>query len=133
MNTNLTPGVAKDLGRSLRFLRHARERTTHDVALRSGLSIAYVQNIEGGARTNASEDAFEKLARGYDVPVEVMQDFVLRARILSALERRGLSKEQASFVWRGVEQRLSEQGIPVNTDLAAIAAGMLGNGHPPQR
>lgn len=128
MNTALTPAAAKELGRSLRFLRHARDLTMHDIAVSSGLSVGYIQNIEGGARNNASEESFWKLAKGYKITEDVMRDFLLRARILSALERHGLAPEQQTFIWRGVESRLAESGRPLQTDLSELIRDVLGNG-----
>lgn len=122
----LTAAAAKDLGRGLRFLRHAQSLSLRDVAKRAELSAQYVQNIERGERLNASEEAFDKLARGYEVPTVVVDDLLLKARVLSALEQRGLSDDQQTFVWRGVEQRLAEVGVDIKTDIARIVAGMVG-------
>jgi transcriptional regulator with XRE-family HTH domain len=122
----LTPTAAKDLGKGLRFLRHAQNLTLRDVAKRAELSAQYVQNIERGERANASEEAFGKLARGYEVPKAVVDDLVLKARVISALEARGLAAEQQTFVWRGVEQRLTELGIDIKTDIAKVVASMVG-------
>lgn len=121
-----TTAAAKDLGRGLRFLRHAQGLTLRDVAKRSQLSAQYVQNIERGERLGASEEAFEKLARGYEVPQTVVDDLLLKARVVSALELRGLSAEHQTFVWRGVEQRLGEVGVELKTDIARVVASMLG-------
>lgn len=121
----LTPAAAKELGRGLRFMRHGRNLTLRDVAKRSELSAQYVQNIERGERLNASDESFEKLARGYEVPFEVVADLLLKARIVAALEQRGLTPDQQTFVWRGIEQRLSEQGLDIKTDVAAVVANML--------
>lgn len=122
----LTAASAKELGRGLRFLRHAQNLSLRDVAKRAELSAQYVQNIERGERLNASGDAFERLARGYEVPKGIVDDMVLKARIMSALEERGLDAEQQAFVWRGVEQRLIEQGIDIKTDLARVVASLVG-------
>jgi transcriptional regulator with XRE-family HTH domain len=122
----LTENAARDLGKALRFLRHANNLTLRDVAKRAGMSAQYVQNIERGERINASEEAFEKLARGYEVPLPVVQDLLMKARIISALEMHGLSPEHQSFIWRGVEQRLTELGVDIRTDVARVVANMLG-------
>ncbi len=121
----LTPGAAKELGRGFRFMRHARNLTLRDVARRAELSAQYIQNIERGERLNASEDAFERLARGYEVPQSVVDDLVLKARVIAALEQRGLDAEQQTFIWRGVEQRLAEIGVDIKTDLAKVVTDML--------
>lgn len=122
----LTPAAARELGRGLRFMRHARNLTLRDVARRAELSPQYVQNIERGERLNASGEAYEKLARGYEVPQPVVDDLVCKARIMAALELRGLSDDQRTFVWRGVEQRLGEIGVDIKTDISQIVATMLG-------
>lgn len=122
----LTPAAAKELGRGFRFLRHAQNLTLRDVAKRAELSAQYVQNLERGERINASEESFEKLSRGYEVPKVIVDDLVLKARIMSALEQRGLDADQQAFVWRGVEQRLAEQGIDIRTDIARVVAQLVG-------
>ena len=122
----LTPTAAKELGRGMRFLRHAQSLTLRDVARRAEMSAQYVQNIERGERLNVSKEAFEKLAGGYEVPMPVVDDLVCKARIMSALEERGFDDTQRTFVWRGVEQRMAELGIDVKTDLARVVAGMIG-------
>lgn len=122
----LTPTASRELGRSFRFLRHARELTLRDVAKRSGMSPQYIQNIERGERLNASPEAYEKLASGYAVPLDVVLDLVLRARVSSALEQRGLDAESVAFVWRGVEQRLSERGVDLKTDISRVVASIIG-------
>jgi transcriptional regulator with XRE-family HTH domain len=125
VSTALTTSAAKDLGKSLRFVRHAKDLTLRDVAKAGGLSFQYVQNLERGSRTTTSDEMFEKLSHGYGIPATVMADLLLRARVMSALERRGLDETARTFVWRGVEQRLSEQGTDLRTDLAKIVADLL--------
>jgi transcriptional regulator with XRE-family HTH domain len=90
---SLTVDAAKDLGRGLRFMRHARNLTLRDVSRRAELSAQYVQNLERGERPNASEEAYMRLARGYDIPEAVVSDLLLKARVMSALEQRGLDRE----------------------------------------
>ena len=124
-HTALTPAVAKDLGKTLRFLRHGRNLTLHDVSKRAHLSPGYIQNLEAGVRTNATEESYFKLAVGYGVPESVLADFILRARVLSALERRGLTVEQQTSVWRGVEALLASNGFELRTDLTKLLADML--------
>ena len=121
----LTPAAAKELGRGLRFLRHAQNLTLRDVSKRAEMSPQYVQNIERGERLNASGDAYERLARGYEVPQAVVDDLVCKARIMSALEMRGLDADARAFVWKGVEQRMTERGVDVRTDIAEVVSSML--------
>lgn len=126
MTSALTPDASRDLGRSLRFIRHAKNLTLRDVAKAAGLSPQYTQNIERGERGSASEDAYERLARGYAIDYTIVQDLVLKAQIMSALERRGLDADQRSFVWRGVEPRLAEVGLNLRTDVAKLVAEIIG-------
>lgn len=121
----LTPRAAADLGRSLRFLRHAQDMTLREVAKRAGLSPQYIQNIERGERVGTSSESFEKLARGYGVDFAVVADLLLKARVMSNLELRGIGAEQSAFVWRGVEQRLQEQGVELSTDVSRVVSRLM--------
>jgi transcriptional regulator with XRE-family HTH domain len=125
MQSGLSVTAAKELGRAVRFVRHARNMTLRDVARASGLSPQYVQNIERGERTNVSQDAYMKAAAAVGLPEDTMRDLLLRARVASALEWRGLDREQIGFVWRGVEQRLTEVGVDLRTDLTAVVTELL--------
>ena len=125
MQATLTTQAAKELGRAVRFVRHARSMTLRDVARKSGLSPQYVQNIERGERANVSEDAYVRFGKALELPPDVMLDLILRARIQSALERRGLAGDKVAFVWRGVEQRLEEVGLSLRTDLAGVVTDLL--------
>lgn len=125
MQVALTPAAAKELGRGLRFVRHAREQTLRDVAKRAQLSPQYIQNIERGERTTVSEDAYGRLAGALEVPSDVIADLILRARCMAALELRGLGQEDVAFVWRGVESRLRERGIDVRTDISKVVVDIL--------
>lgn len=125
MQATLTTTAAKELGRALRFVRHARNLTLRDIGRSASLSPQYVQNIERGERTTVSEDAYVRFAKALSVPDEIVLDLILRARIQSALERRGLSPDQVVFVWRGVEQRLAEQGVDLKTDIAKVVVDIL--------
>ncbi len=126
MPDRLTPTAAKELGRALRFVRHARSLTLRDVARSSGLAPQYVQNIERGERGNVSEDAYTRAGEALALPPEMMLDLLLRARVQSAIEQRGLSAEQVAFVWRGVEQRLAEKGVDLRTDISKVVVEILG-------
>lgn len=126
MQATLTVTAAKELGRNLRFVRHARNLTLRDIARSASLSPQYVQNIERGERTTVSEDAYVRFARALSIPEDIVLDLIMRARIQSALERRGLSPDQVLFVWRGVEQRLAEQGIDLRTDISKVVVDILG-------
>lgn len=111
MHIVLTAGAAKDLGRALRLIRHTRQVTLRDAAATAQLSPQYINNIERGERQTVSREAFSNLAKALGGPPEVYEDLMLRARIDSALEERGLDAEARAFVWTGVEQRLKERGV----------------------
>lgn len=125
MHTTISKGAAKDLGRTLRFIRQARSLTLRDVAKGSGLSMQYIGQIELAQRLGISEEAIQKLARPLGLSNGIVDDLMLRARIQSALEARGLAPDDAAFVWRGVEQRLAERGIDLKTDISKIVTEML--------
>ena len=125
MQPMLTITAAKDLGRSVRFVRHARNMTLRDAARAASLSPQYIQNIERGERTTVSEDAYMRFAKAIGIPEGVMLDLLMRARVYSALEQRGLNSEQATFVWKGVEQRLAEVGVDFRTDLTRVVVDIL--------
>lgn len=124
MNIVLNEGAAKELGRALRLIRNTRQITLRDVARKADLSPQYINNIERGERRTVSEDAYSRLAAALDAPPAVFADLALRARMTSALTERGLTAEQATFVLRGVEQRLAEIGVPTPS-LADVLTDML--------
>jgi len=116
----VTSAAARELGRSLRFIRQARSLTLRDVARGSGLSAQYVAQVELAQRTRVSEEAIRRMSGPLGVGESVVADLLLRARVKADLEARGLTDDQVSFVWRGVEQRLSEIDVKVQTDMAAL-------------
>jgi transcriptional regulator with XRE-family HTH domain len=118
----------KELGRTLRFVRHIRQFTLRDVAKRAGRSYQYVQNIETGARGTVAVDgpAFaEWIATGYGLPLPMVRSLVLRAEVLSALEQFGLAEGEAGFVWAGIENRLREIGKEIPAGPADIAEEVM--------
>ena len=132
-STMLTPNAAAELGRVLRFVRNASGSTLRDVASRAALSPQYVQNLERGERSSASEAAYLALAVGYPLDEAVMRDLLMKAQVESALERRGVDRETASFVWAGVQGRLIERGTVVRSDPVQIVAEVLGQSPLPAR
>lgn len=123
----LTESAAKELGRKLDNVRVARRQTLKDLKARSEISPQYVHNILHGTENAraVSDDVYDRLARGLGLPPDVMGDLVLRARTVSALEHRGVSTDDAAFAWRGVEERLRERGIDVQTDVRAVIVDIL--------
>lgn len=127
MQSTITDAAARDLGRAIRFIRQARSLTLRDVSRSAGLSAQYIAQMELAQKTGVSEDAFRRLAKPLGIPENAMGDLLLRARVQSALEVRGLDAQHVQFVWRGVEQRLAEVGVDVQTDIAALVSDMLVN------
>jgi transcriptional regulator with XRE-family HTH domain len=124
MHIVLSDGAAKELGRALRLIRNTQRITLRDAARKSGLSPQYINNIERGERKTVSDDAYERLTAALGARPAVFADLVLRARVYSALSERGLSSEHASFVMKGMEQRLAEIGLPT-TPLGDVLTDML--------
>ena len=128
--------AAKEFGGALRLIRTTRRITLRDTAGKSGLSPQYINNIERGDRIHdkrtgetrpraISQEAYERLASALEGPPPgVFADLLLRARIATALEERGLSAEQVAFVLKGVDQRLAEIGYPT-TPLGDVLTDML--------
>lgn len=123
--STLTEGAAGDLGRAFRMIRHARQVTLRDAARRAGLSYQYLQNIERGERLTVADDVYHKLARAYEVPENAIDDLVLRARILTALEAHGIERAAREGIWRGVEALLAGQGIRCQTNVAELVAELM--------
>ncbi len=122
----LTQAEAKEFGRALRFIRDARRMPLREVSSTTEISYQYLHNIEAGDRTGFSDDLVVKLQRAYRLPDRALDDLLLRARVRSALDMRGISKSDADAAWRMLETRLGELGTPIHTDLAVLVAGILG-------
>jgi transcriptional regulator with XRE-family HTH domain len=132
----LTQAEAKEFGRALRFIRDARRLPLREVSQVTEISYQYLHNIEVGTRVNKetgavtpvdpSPDILEKLQRAYRLSDRGLDDLLLRARVRSALDMRGISKSDADAAWRMLETRLGELGTPIHTDLAQLVAGILG-------
>lgn len=125
LHSTITEGAAKDLGRTLRFIRQAKQLTLRDVAIASGLSMQYIGQIETAQRVGVSEEAIRRLAGPLGLGDGIAEDLMLRARVQSALEARGLSTSDVDFVWRGVEQRMKERGHELRTDVASLVSELL--------
>ena len=53
----------------IRTLRAELELTQDELARRAGISIKYLQNLEGKEPKNATIETLEKIAYGFDMPV----------------------------------------------------------------
>lgn len=125
MQSTITESAAKKLGRSLRFIRQARSLTLRDMAKGAQLSPQYIAQVELAQRVGVSEEALRRFAKPLAIPEAVIADLLLEARVRSALEVRGLPPDQVTFVWRGVEQRLSEIGVDMRTDISKIVVDIF--------
>lgn len=127
----LSESAAQDLGRAFRFLRQALQLTLHEAAARSQVSAPYIQNIETGGRRNVSRDVYEALGRAYRVDPSVVRDLLLKAEIVSALERRGLAAVDREAVWSGTVSAAAARGVRITTDLAGVIASIITSVRPP--
>ena len=66
MHSTITEGAAKELGRSIRFIRQARALTLRDVAKGSGLSPQYLGQIELAQRLGISEARLAGLRAAFE-------------------------------------------------------------------
>lgn len=122
MDQGLTQTAARELGRAFRFARLAREITLREAAKRSSVSVQYILNIEQGTKFSVSEEVFRKLGKGLGVPPATMDNMLLRARMLSALERRGLNADQRGIIWTTLEIKLKELDIDVRESVREMVA-----------
>ena len=124
--STLSQPEAREFGRALRFIRDARRMPLREVSKATEISYQYLHNIEEGSRTGFSDDIVVRLQRAYRFPARSLDDLLLRARVRSALAQRGISASDSDAVWRMMESRLGELGTPINTNLAALVADILG-------
>ena len=75
MQSTITLSSAKELGRSLRFIRQARSLTLRDVALGAQLSPQYLAQVELAQRLGVSEEALCRLAKPLEIPEAVSRTF----------------------------------------------------------
>jgi len=61
--------ITKQLGTKIRFLRSKQKLTQEELAHRSGISLKYIQKIEGKTPPNVGLETTEKLAIGFDIPL----------------------------------------------------------------
>jgi transcriptional regulator with XRE-family HTH domain len=80
----LSPTAARDLGRSLRQIRTAKEMSLRDVEKIVGElpRAQYLQQIEQGVRPTPSSGVFTNLERVYRLPKGSVHDLVLKAEVL---------------------------------------------------
>ena len=122
---SLAPNVAFVFGRRLRAWREAASLAMRTVTILTGggpgrVSYQYLSEIEGGTKMNVDLAKIEALGRVYRFPPNAMDNRVLKARILSALEWRGIKPAEGDAVWAAVEKQLTTLGYAVTVDEAAL-------------
>lgn len=127
MDQALTQSAAKELGRAFRFVRQAKQVTLRDAAKLCGVSSQYIMNVEQGSRLSVSDDVFKKLGAGYHMPEETVANLLLKARVMTALERRGLDAPQRAVAWRGLEMKLAELDIDPEDGIKKMVTGLYGS------
>ncbi|MFA5800057.1 MAG: helix-turn-helix transcriptional regulator [Candidatus Peribacteraceae bacterium] len=65
MAQNIRPLLAK----RLRYLRQKKNLTQESLSNRSGVSLKYVQNLEGKTPYNPTLETLQKLADGFEIPL----------------------------------------------------------------
>jgi len=61
--------IHHQLGLQLRSLRERRHLTQEKLAGLSGISLKYIQSLEGKTPKNPSLEILQKLAKGFEVPL----------------------------------------------------------------
>jgi transcriptional regulator with XRE-family HTH domain len=123
--STLTPSASKELGRALRFIRQAKGMSLRDVGRYAPMSPQYLQNVERGERLNVSTEVYEKLGHVYGLPPHALDDLVLKAQMMSALDLRGVPPPDRDAMWKIIEHRMGELGFPIRTNLAELVASLL--------
>jgi transcriptional regulator with XRE-family HTH domain len=122
----LTPTAAVELGRTFRFVRQAKDLTLREAAAASRVSMQYIMNIEQGSRPNVSEAIFKRLGTGYLLTTDIVDNLLLKARVLSALERRGLDPAQQSVAWKRLEAVLVDLDVNIQEGVREMVATLYG-------
>ena len=126
MDQGMTPAAAKELGRAFRFVRQAHDMTLRDAAKVSGVSVQYILNIEQGSRSNISEDVLRRMGQGYQMAPRVVDNMLLKSRVISALERRGLDAAQQNIAWKRLETTLIELGVDMQEGVREMVSALYG-------
>lgn len=65
----MAQGIRPLLAKRLRHLRQKHNLTQEALSNRSGVSLKYVQNLEGKTPYNPTLETLEKLADGFEIPL----------------------------------------------------------------
>jgi len=125
VDNGLTSAAAREMGEEFRAVRKLRDLTLREAAKASGVSMQYVMNIEQGSRPNVSEPFVRKLGDGYRLAPAVVANLLLKARVMSALERRGLDSEQQTAAWKRMESRLIELGLDMRGGVREMVTALF--------
>lgn len=60
--------VLHQLGERVKTLRKSHNMTQEELAVRSGISLKYIQRVEGKAPSNIGLEYLDKLSKGFDLP-----------------------------------------------------------------
>jgi len=123
--TALTPTAARRFGEKLALIRRVDGLALRDVGQTAGVSAQYLNNIEKGTRLSPSSRVIARMGRAYLVPDETMADLLFEAKVMSALEQRGVKEPARTAIYEALERLLSESGTPIVTDVAEIIRRML--------
>lgn len=82
--------------------------------------------------TNVSEEVLRRLGQGYLITPGVVDNLLLKGRVMSALERRGLDQAQEAVAWKRLESALGELGFDMAEDVRAMVSALYGGGAAPR-
>jgi transcriptional regulator with XRE-family HTH domain len=121
----LTQSAAINLGHKLELCRSVARLSLRDVGQAAGISPQYLNNIEKGSRLAPSENVLNRMRSAYMLPQGAMDDLLFEARIKSALEQRGIPEAVRNDFYAQCEQKFTEAGFPIVSDVAEIIRRML--------
>lgn len=65
----MTEAILDQLGKQMRSLRRKHNLTQEQLAIRSHISLKYIQSLEGKKPRNPSLEVLQKLSVGFGVPL----------------------------------------------------------------
>ncbi|MDD3026465.1 MAG: helix-turn-helix transcriptional regulator [Erysipelotrichaceae bacterium] len=68
--------IEKTFGAQVRRIRIGKNISQEELGFRSGLSKNYISDVERGAR-NVSLQTIEKIARGLEIPIKELFEFII--------------------------------------------------------
>ncbi len=113
-----------DFGSYLRSRRESLGLTRQRVADRSGLSYAYIAQLESGAKSRPSAGALEQLAAGLEIPVEELAQVAPPGTTDPSTARPTGSRLRDSLEWHH-NPRAAAMPEPVPARVRTRASGEL--------